>query len=403
MSEHLFTITSYIIPASHIRGYSRGIQDEQTNHLRLSLKHYLPKGREAKPGDPTLILAHGIGSSKESYEPFLDELLTHIPIRGAWACDVTHHGASYLLNEDIIGDEPHWLDSARDLVHMVNTFAAQMPPPIYGIGQSWGCNNIVLMSHLHQRLLAGMVLIEPFFGTGYRFQSYAVDRPAADSQHRISLLARRRDTWTSREEAAAKLRATPYYAVFDPRVFERVVKYDLRDMPTRQHPHAVTLTTPKAQEVYNYAQPDPPFPGYEPAPGYETRPDDSVVVPGFYRAEVKHLMRVLPQVQPPLLFLWGTESDIGNSAYPQTVIDQTGVGDEGNGGVASGKVQSRYVKGAYHAVHLELPGKVAEEISEWLKRELGQWHDDMLTRKERQPSFNPGVLNPLWLEKLSNL
>ena len=141
MSEHLFNITSHIIPTSHIRGFSRGIQDEQNGQLRLSLKHYVPRNREAQIGDPTLILAHGIGLSKESHEPFLDELLSRLPIRGAWACDAAHHGASYLLNEHIIGDEPHWLDSARDMLHMVNTFAAQMPPPIYGIGQSWGCSN----------------------------------------------------------------------------------------------------------------------------------------------------------------------------------------------------------------------------------------------------------------------
>lgn len=402
MSEHLFNITSHIIPASHIRGFSRGIQDEQNGHLRLSLKQYVPRNREPQTGDPTLILSHGIGSTKESYEPFLDELIAHLPIRGAWAFDAINHGASYLLNEDIIGDEPHWLDGARDVLHIVNTFAPQMPPPIYGIGQSWGCVSIVLASHFHQRLFTGMVLIEPVFETGFRFQSYGAARPRGDSQHRMSLQARRRDMWSSRDEAAAKLRRVPYYAVFDPRVFERVVKYDLRDMPTQQHPHAVILTTPKAQEVYSYARPDPPFPGYEAAPDHKTRPENTVVVPGFYRGEVKHLKRVLPQILPSILYLWGTESDIGNSAYPQTVIDQTGVGDEGNGGTASGKVQSKYVRGAYHAIHLEMPRRVAEDIGQWLKMELEKWHEEM-TRKKEQPPFSPGVVNPLWLEKLSNL
>ncbi len=84
----------------------------------------------------------------------------------------------------------------------------------------------------------------------------------------------------------------------------------------------------------------------------------------------KHRRRVLGQVLPSLLFLWGSKSDIGSATYPQTVVDQVGVGDEGNGGVASGKVQSTYVEGAYHAVHLEMPRKAAEEIGKWLKREL---------------------------------
>ena len=259
-----------------------------------------------------------------------------------------------------------------------------------------------MMSHLHQRLFAGIVLIEPFFETEHHLQSYRVGRATESAQHRISLLARRRDAWPTREEAAARLRAAPYYAVFDPRAFERVVKYDLRDMPTPQHPHAVTLTTPKAQEVYMYARPDPPFPGFEAGPDYKSRSEDSFVVPGFYRSEVKHRKRVLGQVLPPLLFLWGTESDIGSSTYPQKVIDQTGVGDEGNGGVASGNVQSKHVKGAYHAVHLEMPGKAAEEIGKWLKKEQKKWQDAM-RKKMQQPPMNPGVLNPLWLERLSKL
>ena len=32
---------------------------------------------------------HGVGYSKKCHEPFLDELVDQLPIRGAWACDVT--------------------------------------------------------------------------------------------------------------------------------------------------------------------------------------------------------------------------------------------------------------------------------------------------------------------------
>ncbi len=84
------------------------------------------------------------------------------------------------------------------------------------------------------------------------------------------------------------------------------------------------------------------------------------------------------------------------------MVDQVGVGDEGNGGLASGKVQSKHVEGAYHAVHLEMPTKAAEEIGKWLKSELKTRHDETI-EKEQQPPFNPGVLNPLWLERLSKL
>jgi len=120
MSEDQWTVTEHIISASHIRGFTRGIRDEQNGHLRLSVKQYTPK---ADTGYVSLFVAHGVGSSKELYEPLLDDLLSQgLPIRSAWSLDVAHHGQSYLLNEAIIGDEPHWLDSVRDMLHTVNHF-----------------------------------------------------------------------------------------------------------------------------------------------------------------------------------------------------------------------------------------------------------------------------------------
>jgi hypothetical protein len=38
-------------------------------------------------------------------------------------------GQSFQLNADVIGDEPHWDDAARDTVHLINTFQERMPPP----------------------------------------------------------------------------------------------------------------------------------------------------------------------------------------------------------------------------------------------------------------------------------
>lgn len=58
--------------------------------------------------------------------------------------------------------------------------------------------------------------------------------------------------------------------------------------------------------------------------------------------------------------------------------------------------------GGYHAEHLEMRGNFSKAISEWLKRELEKWRDEM-KKKERQPPIIPGVLNLLWLERLSKL
>ena len=105
-----------------------------------------------------------------------------------------------------------------------------------------------------------------------------------------------------------------------------------------------------------YARPDPQFPGYEAASDYGTRSADSVIGPGFYNGGIKYRSRVLGQVSPPVPYPWGTESDLGGSAaYPKRVFEETGVGDEGNGGVKAEMVESRHVKGTHHAVHLKKP------------------------------------------------
>jgi len=259
-----------------------------------------------------------------------------------------------------------------------------------------------MMSSFHSRLFAGMIMIEPTFESGYRFRTHGQSAPKRDNETRPVLLARRRDVWPSRNEAQVRLLKSPYYASYDPRVFQRFIKYSLRDQPSPEHPDAVTLTTPKAQDVYTFARPDPPFPGFRQAPDYRNRSDETIIVPGFYRAEITHIRRALREIYPSVLYLWGTISDIGNSAYPQRIIDQTGVGNEGGGGVAAGQVSSKYIEGANHLIPYTLPMRAAEAIAEWLRVELEKWNEEA-ERTRCQPPFNPGVLNPLWLERLSKL
>lgn len=164
----------------------------------------------------------------------------------------------------------------------------------------------------------------------------------------------------------------------------------------------MTRTTPKAQEVYTFGRPDPAFPGFENAPDYRNRSDETILVKGFYRGEIPHVKRALPDVYSAVLYLWGTKSDIGNSDYPQRQIDLTGVGNEGGGGIATGQVQSKYIEGASHAIPLEMPGEAAAAIAEWLRPQLQKWNEEV-KRKRSQPPFNSDILNPQWLERYSKL
>lgn len=140
MSENLWHVKHHILNAAYGRVYARGLRNEETSRLRLSVKQYFPRSNPSpRSGDLTIVFCHGVGSSKESYEPFFDELLQHYSrIRSVLAFDVAHHGQSYMLNRQAIGDEPEWYDSGRDLVHVINTLQDDLAPPVVGFGQSWG-------------------------------------------------------------------------------------------------------------------------------------------------------------------------------------------------------------------------------------------------------------------------
>ena len=400
MSEHLWEVNEHVIPASHIRGFARGVKDEGCGHLRLAVKQYVPHSNpNPQLGDVSIIMAHGVGSSKESYEPLFDELLgCNVTIRSVWAFDVAHHGASYVLNEDVIGDEPHWLDTSRDLLQMVNTFQTLMPPPIVGIGQSWGCVTILMASIMHPRLFRSIVAIEPTFETA--FQGYL------DRNHYAVLMAKRRDTWPSCEAARNQLKASAYYAAFDARVFDRVIKYDLRDVEpplssSNGAPTSVKLTTPKSMEVYTMMRPDPPLKGFPEAPDYAGREEDTRVIEGFYRGERTIVKNSLPYVLPSLLYVWAAKSPLSQPGYRSRIVDRTGIGNGGNGGVKKGQVKETLVNGCNHPIPLEQPNAAASAIAPWLNEELAKWREEANTKKE-QPAFQ-STIHEEWMAKISKL
>ncbi|KAI4198245.1 MAG: hypothetical protein LQ350_005407 [Teloschistes chrysophthalmus] len=403
MSLEYWTAREHVIPASHIRGYSRGTKDNGTAHLQLAVKQYIPKDQmEPSPNAITIIMAHGVGSSKESYEPLFDELLhCNLPIRAVWAMDIAHHGASYLLNEDVMGDDHHWFDSSRDMFQMINHFQEQMPAPIVAMGQSWGCVTISMLAVWHPRLFSALVSMEPVFGQNY---PPAIVKATHRTAHR---LVNRRDTWPSREVARKHLLANPYYGNFDPRVFERVMRYDLRDVPAssekdaRSSP-AVTLTTPKTLETCLMLRPDPPLSGYPETSDYRTKTAQDTIIPGFFRGERTYFSHQLQYLLPPVFYLWGTLSGYPNTDYSKQILNQTGTGIGGSGGVVSGKVAQALIEGSHHPIPLEKPAEAAKAIAPWLKQQIHTWEEEA-ERRAKEPPFAIKSFHPEWLERISKL
>ncbi|MCJ1400866.1 hypothetical protein MMC11_004075 [Xylographa trunciseda] len=250
MSSLLWNVNEHIIQASHIRGFARD--------------------------DISTVFAHGVGSSKESYEPFFDDLLqSGVPIRAIWAADAAHHGASYVLNEEIIGDEPNFCDLSRDFTRMINHFQQSMPPPLVGMGQSAGGLVILDIAKKHLRLFAGLVLMGSTVGPG-------VDHPSnlGNMYGCMAVLsAKRRDIWPAREGARKSLKRTSVYGRYDLRAFERMIEFDLRDLSkssTSSDPSFDIDDTEASGSVY-YLRANPPLPGYPESPDYATKDGDSFI------------------------------------------------------------------------------------------------------------------------------
>lgn len=407
MSSELWQIREHIIPASHPRGLFRGVRDEETSRLRLHVKQYIPKCNPSpKLGDITIILAHGVGSSKESYEPLFNELLLSCPtlrIRTIFAPDIAHHGASYLLNSvpspGAIGDSPHWDDSARDLLQLVNYFHAEMPLPIFAIGQSWGCYTILRAALMHPRLFTGLVAIEPVVGTGWRgrmWNALGVAEGRGHRDHRAVMMAKRKDRWASRAEARESLLRSDYYRRFDLRVFEQVVKYDLVDVEGKDG--GVELTTPKAMELATMMMEIP----YGKA---EEMVDDERVIPGFYRPETSLIKARLRDIASPVLYIWGMQSDIAHmEGYREFMLSETGKSKFGSGGVEKGRVEEAWVEGATHPIPLEKPKEAAEAIAPWIVKEAERWRrDESEEMGRRGGTLWVNSIDPEWMEKISKL
>lgn len=416
-ASDIWLVKEHVIPASYPRGFRRGVRNPHTSRLRLHIKQYTPQ-KPKTPGDVpstfpkeaiTIIFHHGAACAKESYEPFFADLLAHPscpPIRSIWSLDAANHGQSYLLNASEIGDEPHWFDTAHDVKHLINMFQADMPPPLVGIGFSWGCNSILLNASWHPRIFQGLVCMEPTTESGWWHGTYETGNP------RIKGLAGRRDRWPSREAARKAFGKSPYYRRFDSRVFEKVLQYDFVDIPDAEG-GGVTFTTPKSQELALYVRPDPPLPGYPTGEEYMTRLVESQMVNGFYRAEGSKIKEFMRGIHSKTLLVWSTEDKwLSNAPYRERITTALGTGLMGGGGKERGQVEEKFVEHGRHNFLFDNPSESGAIVANWLsgtiwpmflKEEAGGLKEPIANSKDFQEGFRQRMENVRPMAKPSKL
>ncbi|KAF7951904.1 hypothetical protein EAE96_007201 [Botrytis aclada] len=380
MHSTVFEVKEHTLECQHIREYPRATANTQEDVLHLAIKQYIPRDNpNPQPGDVTIIGAHANGYPKELYEPLWEDIHARakangFKIRSIWMADIAHEGASSVINEQLLGNDPSWIDHARDLLHMVNTYRSQMPLPIIGIGHSFGANMLTNLSLMHPRLLTTLIMLDPVI------QQYASTPSHIASPNQLSTF--RRDLWPTRAAAEASFRKSKAYSKWDSRVLDRWCQYAIRSTPTIIYPNepsgSTTLTTTKHQECFSFMRPT--WEAFSEDGKTIIRSDlipdlheTSPVKYPFYRPEPINTLLRLPQLRPSVLYIYGAISQVcdPHSRVQQKIL--TGAGHGGSGGAKEGKVKEVVLEGMGHLVAQEAAQQCADALTPWIGQELQRW------------------------------
>lgn len=233
---------------------------------------------------------------------------------------------------------------------------------------------------MHPSLFQGLILLDPVIQRENPSRKYALPSTY------------RRDLWSSRADAAEKFRSSRFYQTWDPRVLQKWIEYGLRDLPTKLYPNtsetgspqpAVTLTTPKSQELFTFLRSsyvDDRSGLSRGLPKEEMHPDDIDSFP-FYRPEPPQIFRRLPELKPAVLYLFGNKSDLSSPSARQEKLRVTGTGVGGSGGVSRGRVQE-VVLPCGHLVPIELVRESAQASADFMNTEFSHWESQALALRK---------------------
>ncbi|OSD08149.1 alpha beta-hydrolase [Trametes coccinea BRFM310] len=234
--------------------------------LWMVANRYTPKHAPRHFG-LTLVLLHGIGCHKETWEPVLERLLAlrssykvDLPINEIWALECVQHGDSGLLNEAVLGDTFDSAEYARDFTNFLLYYLPREPVgnlpqnlsrlcdaeacsrmgsgiagrTIVGIGHSVGACSLVCPAVEYPNLFSALIFVE-----SYTVPEFTRHLDAHRNKETLSF--RRHWLWNSREEAIRDLTQNPYYREWHPKALEAFVQHALTRTPdgrvrTKTHP-----------------------------------------------------------------------------------------------------------------------------------------------------------------------
>ncbi|CAO1624288.1 unnamed protein product [Parajaminaea phylloscopi] len=212
----------------------------------------------------TVVLGHGTGLHKETWEPLLESLLTRlygsvetsegrarraIPrVAEIWSFDAINCGESVQLNEDILGEVVHQHDHARDFYNFVTRYlpttylpsagepsilerrkdaAAPHPRRILFIAHSVSASMLSILCDSRPDLFAGVALVDPTILKYW--PEMARERTGITNGGGSQLAALvRRDVWPTRAEAEASFRKNRAYKHWHPKTLDLWCRFGIR-------------------------------------------------------------------------------------------------------------------------------------------------------------------------------
>ncbi|KAJ3761957.1 hypothetical protein EV360DRAFT_36725 [Lentinula raphanica] len=206
-----------------------------------------------------LLIAHGTGYHKEHWEPTIEHLFvldsqhpSRTPrIRECWAIDAQNHGEAALLNEQVIRERPEtclfWsLILRAPLPRKQPSLLHVQSLTIISTRSILTTTFFPLPVLQTQNIFHSLILIEPAIVPGPAFLDFSRHTPLLQTMTR--LMAKRKDTWASKEEARAWLAEKMPWGMWDARVLDRYVEYGLG----QQSEGAVTLRCARRTESLAY-------------------------------------------------------------------------------------------------------------------------------------------------------
>ncbi|KAK3678373.1 hypothetical protein LTR78_001670 [Recurvomyces mirabilis] len=291
------------------------------------------------------------------------------PTKSIWIADQTAQGTSAVLNDEMLGNEPHWFDHSRDILCMVDTFRLSMTKPIIGIGHSMGASQLVAAAHFHPGLLDALVMVDP--------PIFMTRSPSTKAMLRYCF--RKPEAYAPRQAAEEATRRSPFFKTWDKQVLQRFLETVWGDGPTVTVPddNSTKPTTPLHMQVRGLIKPNPDhITVAQPVDEDQryTHPDIQPTAPvtwPFYSPHSQVAYRFLSTLRPPALFLLGEGSQLCDAEELVDRTNATGTAPGGSGGITAGRVKSVTIPGGHFLPMTNVAG-TAEGTSRWLAEQIGQ-------------------------------